>query len=156
MMPETPFAVAGSVNGMVGIREGSPANVQWLGFLESEALQDLYRRSRIVVVPSRWYEGFPNVVVQAMIHARPVVGARIGALTNVIAHEQTGLLFEPGSGTDLAEKLRGLYNDLRTCQKYGEAGRRTALAEYTPYSVYEKLIASYEKAGGLRMSRARE
>lgn len=146
LLPDIPFAVAGSESGMPGIRERSPANVQWLGFLGSNELCDLYRRSRVVVVPSRWYEGFPNVVVQAMGHARPVIVARIGAMTSIVDDGVTGMLFDVGNPGDLAERLRILFHNPELCRQFGEAGRQKALLEYSPERVYEALIAVYEKA----------
>jgi len=146
LLPDVPFAVAGSENGMPGLREESPANVRWLGFLQTDGLHELYRRSRIVVVPSRWYEGFPNVAVQAMAQARPVVAARIGAMTSVVDEERTGVFFEVCNPRDLAAKLRRLYADPRSCRTLGEAGREKALRLYSRGSVYSALIAIYEKA----------
>ena len=145
-MPDVPFAVAGSDNGMPGVREMSPANVTWLGFLEADSLHKLYLRSRVIVVPSRCYEGFPSVVAKAMAYSRPVVATRIGAMTCIVDDNGTGLLFRVGDPGDLVEKLRSLYRDQRLSRKLGKAGREKALREYSPESVYAALMAIYEKA----------
>jgi len=150
-LPEIPFAVAGSENGMPGIREQSPTNVQWHGFLTCDKLDDLYCRSRIVVVPSRWYEGFPNVIAQAMVWARPVVATRIGAMTSIIDDKKTGFLVEVGDSGDLAATLESLYRDRALCNRMGQAGRKKALAEYSSESIYDALTTIYEKA--LRINR---
>jgi glycosyltransferase involved in cell wall biosynthesis len=47
----------------------------------------------LVVIPSR-LEGFGLVALEAALMARPVVGARVGGLREVVLHEQTGLLVE--------------------------------------------------------------
>jgi glycosyltransferase involved in cell wall biosynthesis len=146
LMPNVPFAVAGSDHGMPGLHEKSPANVRWLGFLSPSELDELYRESRIVVVPSRWYEGFPDVIAQAMAHARPVVAARIGAMTCIVDDKKTGLLFAVGDSRDLVDKLTVLVQDEGLCRELGEAGREKALAQYSPQGVYAALIAVYEKA----------
>lgn len=146
LLPELPFAVAGSENGMPGIRKRSPANVQWLGFLRADALRDLYSRSRIIVVPSRWYEGFPNVVAQAMALARPVIAARIGAMTSIVDDNKSGLLTEVNDAGDLARKIDTLYQDSTLCCRIGQRARDKALAQYTSENVYAALIAVYENA----------
>ena len=146
LLPEMPFAVAGNTDAMPGIREQSPRNVSWLGFLEADGLEHLYRRSRVVVIPSRWYEGFPNVAVQAMMQARPVVAARIGAMTSVVENERTGLFFGAGDAADLAEKLASLYPDPERCERLGGAGRTKASTHYSADSVYASLAAVYERA----------
>jgi glycosyltransferase involved in cell wall biosynthesis len=149
-MPDTPFAVAGSYEGMPGIRDHSPENVRWMGFLTGEDLNDLYRRSRILVFPSRWYEGFPNVATRAMILGKPVVAAKIGALAEIVDDGDTGALFAVGDGGSLAEAVQGLYSDPALCRQYGEAGRRKALANYTQESIYERLMAAYSVAASAR------
>jgi len=146
MMPEVPFAVAGSDVTMPGIRKRSPANVRWLGFLQSDALYDTYLKSRIVVVPSRWYEGFPNVAVQAMVCARPVVAARIGALISIVDDGRTGLHFEPGNPSDLAGKLRYLYRDPSLCRELGGNARLKAAQYYSADAAYRALMDAYERA----------
>ncbi len=145
-VPDVPFAVAGRYNSMPGIRDKSPSNVKWLGFLAANELNDLYLRSRIIIVPSRWYEGFPNVVTQAMTLSRPVIAAEIGALPSIVDDSVTGLLFESGNAEDLGEKIRYLWDKPDLCRKMGRAAREKALREYSPEKVYECLMAVYEKA----------
>jgi len=146
LLPDLPFAVAGSENGMPGIHERSPANVQWLGFLVAAELRDLYARSRMVVVPSRWYEGFPNVAAQAMACGRPVVAARIGAMTSIVEDNRTGLLAEVGNPHDLAAKVEALYQDRDLCRRMGQAAIEKAVAQYSSESIYLALTAVYDNA----------
>jgi len=146
LLPDVPFAVAGSENGMLGLRERSPANVQWLGFLAATELRDLYIRSRIVVVPSRWYEGFPNVAAQAMASARPVIATRIGAMTSIVEDNRTGLLAEVADPHDLARKTAALYQDRALCRRMGHAAREKAVAQYSSESIYLALTAVYDNA----------
>jgi len=105
-LPNIPFAVAGDLNGMKDIYESSPSNVKWLGFLKSEQLRELYLNSRIIIISSRWHEGFPNVAVQAMTYARPIVASRIGAIECIIDHMETGMLFEAGSVPELVHRIK--------------------------------------------------
>jgi glycosyltransferase involved in cell wall biosynthesis len=146
LMPDRPFAVAGSDDHMPGIREKLPANVHWLGFLASRDLRTLYLQSRIIVVPSRWYESFPNVVVQAMVYGRPVVAADLGALPYIVQDRETGLLFRAADPLDLAEKLSILYPNDELCHRLGAAGRKRALDQYSPQRVYSALMAVYAQA----------
>ncbi len=145
-MPDVPFAVAGSYNGIPSIPDKSPSNVEWLGFLGVNELLDLYLTSRLIIVPSRWYEGFPNVIIQAMTLSRPVIAAEIGALSSIVDKGVTGLLFEPRNADDLGDKIRFLWSKPDLCRKMGRAGREKALREYSPKNVYDCLMAVYEKA----------
>ncbi|MFC1603518.1 glycosyltransferase family 4 protein [Planctomycetota bacterium] len=147
-MPDISFAVAGGYDGIPGIRNCAPSNVDWLGFLNADELSNLYLRSRIIVIPSRWFEGFPNVAVQAMTFARPVVAARLGALTCIVDDNQTGLFFETGNVADLVETIRSLWEQPELCRKIGRKGKEKALREYSPEKYYETLMTIYEKALG--------
>jgi glycosyltransferase involved in cell wall biosynthesis len=146
LLPEIPFAVAGSENGMPGIREGAPDNVQWLGFLGSEELAVLYQRSRIVVLPSRCYESFPNSLLEAMTHGCPVIASRIGAMSTIVEDGKTGFLFEAQDSTDLARNVANLYEDDALCQKVGKAAMKRARTHYSREAAYAALTAVYEAA----------
>lgn len=146
LLPDVPFAVAGSENGGSSIRRQAPANVDWLGFLGVDRLGDLYHKSRIVVVPSRCYESFPNSLVGAMLHGRAVIASRVGAFADVVDDNVTGILFDVGNPNDLAEKLRALYQNRGMCHKMGKAGREKAMARYGPQTVYGALMDAYERA----------
>jgi glycosyltransferase involved in cell wall biosynthesis len=146
LLPTLPFAVAGSYEKMPGIKMKSPANVRWFGFLKPNELNELYIQSRVIVLPSRWYESFPNVAVQAMACGCPIVAADIGALSSIIQDKETGLLFKVGDPVDLAEKLSALYPDDELCSRLGETGRERAFTYYSPQRVYSALMAVYTKA----------
>ena len=85
-----------------------------------------------------------------MILGKPVVAAKIGALAEIVDDGDTGTLFAVGDGGSLAEAVRGLYGDAALCRRYGEAGRRKALANYTRDAIYERLMAAYAVAASAR------
>lgn len=145
-LPDIPFLVAGSYDGMPGIRENAPANVEWRGFVKGEELRKAYLESRLVVIPSRCYEGFPNVIVQAMQLERPVIAVDLGASGAVVEHGITGLKFAPGNVSDLSEKIIELYQNEEKCRQFGETGRKTALKLYSRESIYEQLMQIYQRA----------
>ena len=58
----------------------------------------------------------------------------------------TGLLFEPEDTSDLASKLRQLWERPDLCRRLGEAGRAKALREYSPERYYERLVLAYQRA----------
>ena len=146
LLPEIPFAVAGSTQRMPWLVENSPRNLKWVGFLQEKELNDFYRHSRIVVIPSNCFEGFPNSVAQAMVTGKPIVASRIGVLPEIVDEERTGRLFEMRNVQDLAAKIKSLYNDPVLCMEMGRAGRIKALAEYSSEIVYQRLMQIYEKA----------
>lgn len=145
-LPELRFRVAGNYEGMPGIRAESPPNVEWMGFLKGEALRQAYLDSRIIVIPSKWYEGFPNVIVMGMMLERPIITANFGATGSIIADGKTGALFAPGNVEELSAKITMLYPDLEKCRKYGQNGSKEATLFYSRECIYKNLITIFQKA----------
>ncbi len=144
-LPEIPFAVAGNINSSLSnLKNESPKNINWTGFLKGESLDKLYSNSRIIVVPSKWYEGFPNVITRAMKHGKPVITSNLGAMASIINHEQNGLLVEPGNIKELVKAIKHLYSHPETSIAYGKNGRKKANECYSSEVIYSQLINMYQ------------
>ena len=140
------FRAAGEYGRMSHLSRKTPDNFEFLEHLNKNQLDQFYKSSRMIVLPSICYEGFPSVVIEAMIRQKPVICSRIGGLPEVVDDGVTGLLFEPSNSDDLVEKIRCLWDRPELCRKMGRAGRKKALHEYSPEKYYERLMAVYEKA----------
>ncbi len=141
MLPNIPFVVVGNYDRMSSLLRQSPTNVTWTGFLAGAALDDAYRSSRILVIPSRCFEGFPNVITRAMMFDRPVIAARIGAIPEIVAEDVTGLLYSPQCVDELVTKIRLLYQDIDRCSQMGLAGHAKAERCYSREVVGRQLDA---------------
>ncbi len=64
----------------VRTRAATRRDVEYLGRLDAAGVAAAIRRSAAVVVPSTWDEVCPMVVLEALAHARPVVGTARGGL----------------------------------------------------------------------------
>ena len=86
---------------------GSP-NIEFLGYIQGEQKETLFRECSFVVVPSEWYETFGMVVQEAYNYGKVVLAANIGALPYHVK-DQTHL-FDPGSFSGLRAAVdRQLY-----------------------------------------------
>ena len=45
-------------------------------------------------------------IVESLACATPVVGSNLGGISELIDHERTGMLFDPGNHLDLADKIQ--------------------------------------------------
>jgi glycosyltransferase involved in cell wall biosynthesis len=61
-----------------------------------------------LVVPSRWYENQPGVILEAFAAGVVVVATDLGGMSEFVKHEENGLLFELENEKDLARQLRRL------------------------------------------------
>lgn len=146
-LPTIPFAVVGSLDpSLKNLKDKSPANVSWTGFLSGKEYDEFYRESRIIVVPSKWYEGFPNVITRAMRHARPVITTNIGATQSIIDHGVNGLLVNPESAEELKKAIESLYFNESLCMSMGSNGLNKARTVYSNEVIYSQLMEAYNFA----------
>ncbi len=84
------------------------ARISYLGERpHQEVLQQLHAAT-CLVMPSVWYETFGRTIVEAYAAGTPVIASRLGAMEELVVHQETGLLFEPGSASALAEAVSAL------------------------------------------------
>jgi len=140
------FKAAGSYDRIPQLAQQAPDNFEFIGHLDKKQLDVFYNNSRMIVLPSICYEGFPSVVIEAMVRQKPVICSRIGGLPEIVEDGVTGLLFEPGRADELAGKICYLWERPQICRKMGQTGCKKALREYSPEKYYERLMAIYEKA----------
>lgn len=76
-----------------------------------------------LLVLSSKHEGFPNVVMEAMAAARPVVATRVGDVERLVLHGETGLLVPPGDAAALAEAVLSVLRDISLSVEMGRRGR---------------------------------
>jgi len=84
--------------------------VEFRGPVAPEDLPQLYGIADVVVCPSE-SETFGLVAAEALACGIPVIASRVGALPELVVDGESGLLFDPGSASDLAEKLSILLSD---------------------------------------------
>lgn len=143
--PNMPFKVAGNVDSSYYIPDNLPPNIEFVGFLKGKDLNDFYLKSRIIVVPSKWYEGFPNVIVRGMLLGRPIVTTNIGAMQSIIDNEKNGILVPPADSRLLGEAIFRLYNNINLCKKLGIQAMKDTNDKYSRERIYEILISIYKR-----------
>jgi glycosyltransferase involved in cell wall biosynthesis len=139
LLPDIPFNAVGNYETMAALVKKSPSNIKWRGFLKGKALDDVHKLSRILVMPSWCYEGFPNVITRGMLFALPVIASNIGGIPEIVENGVTGLLYEPKNVDDLVAKIQYLYNDVNKCMKMGIAGQVKAKQNYNREVIGQKL-----------------
>jgi len=124
------------------------ADVTFLGYLTGEALHDVIRSVRAVVLPSEWYENAPMSVLEAYALGKPVVGARIGGIPELLQQDVTGLGFESGDVASLSAAMRAIAD--KPDAAIEEMGRRARLwveTEFTAAMYKNRVDAIYRELG---------
>ncbi|MBR2630307.1 MAG: glycosyltransferase family 4 protein [Bacteroidaceae bacterium] len=144
MNPDLPFKVAGNVDVTYRVPDGLPKNVEFVGFLKGKELDEFYLKSRIIVVPSKWYEGFPNVIVRGMLLGRPIITTNIGAMQSIINNGKNGILVPPADGKALGLAIKKLYTDVDMCKRFANQSIKDTADKYSRERIYEILIGIYK------------
>ena len=121
-------------------------NVVFMGYKSGEELKKEIKNSIVTILPSECYETFGRTVVESFALGKPVIGARIGAIPELIKDNETGLTFEPGNFEDLKNKIKYLTENADLIIKMGEKARNFAEKNFNAQSHYEELIKIYNKA----------
>jgi len=120
-------------------------NVTFLGHLNTAELIPLIQRAQFTVVPSKVYENYPMTVIESMACGTPVVAAGIGGIPEQVRDGQTGLLFEPGNASQLAEKIRWMLAHREQAREMGRNGRLQVERVNHPQVHYEQTAAIYQE-----------
>ena len=116
----------------------------FLGYVEAAALAQLYADCDVFVAPSL-SESFGLIYLAAMAHARPVVAFHTGAVPEVVAHSETGILVELGSTAELADALVRLAENVEMRQGMGMRGYQRVLTRFTAERMVEETVACYRQ-----------
>jgi len=99
----------------------------------------------LVLVNPSSFEAFGLVFLEAWARRKPVIGARIDAVREVIRDGENGFLFEDKSVADLEEKIRIILDDRSRAEKMGEAGYEDVLAKYRWEAVIRRVESVLQK-----------
>lgn len=124
------------------ILDNGAENIEIAGPKWGEELTPYLAGARLVVVPSVWHEPSPYVIYQSLASGKPVIGANIGGIPDLIT-EETGYLFEPGNVMDLVEKLSAAVFDDKRLHTMGRAARNWAEENFDPERYYKDLMRLY-------------
>ncbi|OGL43508.1 MAG: hypothetical protein A2W05_09530 [Candidatus Schekmanbacteria bacterium RBG_16_38_10] len=94
----------------------------------------------IFVLPSE-REGFPRVILEAMLMGKPVIASRIAGPAELVIDKETGFLFQTGNIEKLADCISSLLLSPRLRMEMGEAGRKRVIENFS----IEKYVESVSK-----------
>lgn len=149
-----PIKLAGDGPQLFSLKKNSSENAQFVGVLKHDQLAEFYKRARFIIVASKWFEMYPNVILEAMSYALPVITTNIGVMPEIVKNDTTGLLFDPGSASDLARKMEFLWANPALCDRMGKKGRQIVLMENSEEVFYHRLMSVYERAIAISASAA--
>jgi glycosyltransferase involved in cell wall biosynthesis len=122
-------------------------HIKFTGYLTSAPLGQAIDGAIAVILPSECYENAPMAILEAFSRGKPVIGARIGGIPEMIDDGVNGYLFEPGNASDLQNKLETfLALSENRVLEMGKAAQSKVEREYSAQSHYEGLMKAYGHA----------
>lgn len=122
------------------------SDVSFCGFRSREQVLAALKSSRFLIFPSECYETFGATIVEAFACGVPVLASRLGAMTEIVENERTGLHFTPADPDDLAEKVHWVWTHPERTLEMGLAARLEYESKYTADKNYSRLMEIYQRA----------
>lgn len=120
-----------------------PDGVTILESLPHASVMQAWKRSAFGTVPSTCMDASPTVTLEAMATGKPVIGSRIGGITDQIVDGETGFLVPPGDDVALRQAMVRLIADPLLRKQMGEAAKKRVV-EFQASSVVSKIEAIYQ------------
>lgn len=121
-------------------------DIEYLGERDKEDVIAAMQCAAYLVMPSIWYETFGMVILEAFACGLPVIASRHGAMQELIHEGKTGLLVEPGSIEDLAQKMAWADAHPEEMRQMGRNAREEYQRRYTSEENYQQLMRIYDDA----------
>lgn len=135
-------------------RLASTLDVTFLNHVDDAELPALYRRARVVVLPSVHttcygkHIAIPELLgltlLEAMASGTPVIASNVGGLPEVVVDGATGFIVEPGDVETLRERLELLLGDDLLARQMGDNARAHVEEKFTWDRSAERCLAVYE------------
>lgn len=122
--------------------------VKLLGFLNKEQVNEKISKARFIVIPSIWYENCPYSVLETLAIGKPVIGAKIGGIPELVKDNETGLLYNHNNIEELSEKMKILFESKELAEKFGENAKKDAINRFSKEVYYKNIIGIYKNLIG--------
>lgn len=141
--PATGESLDATVTRLAG-RLGSD-RLEFVGAVPYSEISGYLGASTIAVFPSHW-EAFGFVCLEAMAAGCAVVGSSAGGMSEIITHEETGLLVPPRDPKALSAAIVYLLRNSEQRTRMAKEARAHVLSDYAPDRIAPLQEASYARA----------
>ena len=125
---------------------GVRKNIDFLGFVKQPL--EIIGQLDVFVLPSVW-EGFPYVLLEAMLLRKPIVATNIFGINEIIENEKSGILVKERNPKSIADAVVDLLAHRAKAQRLGRAARARLLRSYTANRTATQVLGLYFKLCGM-------
>ena len=124
--------------------EGKQHRIEFLGRKSFEEIVPYLKACLCTVVPSEWYDNFPNVILESFAYKKAVVATDFGSLPELVKDNETGLTFRYGDTGDFRQKIRIMFDNPDKARQMGENAYKLLLESYSPETHYAELMELFK------------
>lgn len=114
-----------------------------LGHLSAPEIKEKISNCTFVVVPSIWYENCPYSILETLAIGKPIIGANIAGIPELVKDNETGLLYASGNVDELSEKINILFKDKTLIEKLSKNAKEFAKIEFLKEKYYQEILDIY-------------
>lgn len=112
--------------------------INFMGFIPS--IESRLKNYNVLVLPSTEVsESFGMVLIEAMANARPVIGARIGGIPEVIEDGYNGILVKPENVSSLIDAIKMFMDNPSKAKEMGMNGRGKVEKDFSVKTQSDKI-----------------
>jgi glycosyltransferase involved in cell wall biosynthesis len=119
------------------------SRVCFLGHCSTKTICELRKQALLTVVASR-YESFSLSLVEALSTGSPVVATAVGGIKEIITDGYNGLLAQPESAEDLAEKIATLIDNPDRMKILSQNAIEDCRIKYYPNVIAQQTLDYYK------------
>ncbi len=120
-------------------------NIEFLGRMEFDSIVSYLKGCLFTVVPSEWYDNFPNVILESFAYKKGVIATDFGSLPELVVNGKTGLTFSYGDVEALKEKVNKLFSQPSYAEQLGEGAYKSLEDNYLAEKHYESIINVFSR-----------
>lgn len=120
--------------------------VRFWGKVPNDRIEEAYRQTDVVVLPSMWRENQSVSITEAMAAGIPVIASNMGGNAELVRHGHNGFLFESGDANALAAAMQRFIDAPVLLAEMGARGREI-MHRFTFDSQAARLLAIYRSCG---------
>ena len=127
------------------VRTAALDGVRFLGWITGEQKHQAFSDADVYLFPTRWGEGMPHSVLEAMAYGLPVITRPVGGLVDFFEPGRMGYLTDSSDPRVLASLLERLARDLNLRQEIARYNHAFAGSNFAASVVARRLAEIYRR-----------
>ena len=115
----------------------------WLG--RRDDIQNLIRNSHVVILPTKYSEGVPRIIIEACAMGRSCIVGNVPGCKAIIKDNFNGCVLKTHSANEIAEKIEYLRDNMEIRKKFGLRSAEIVKERFSKEIVIDKTLCVYNK-----------